>query len=173
MPYEGKTGVVIPVPEADALLASVAARFAGVVREGVPAHVSVQYPFVAVGQLDDRVIASLSELFAVQKPIPVTFAECRRSGGFVYLCPDPAEDLAKLTAQLREQWPDVAFPAGADDEVGQHLTVAMRASEQAAEAIEQQVIAALPIPAELREAWLVAFESRWTLRGRFEFAADD
>ncbi|HVE96684.1 MAG TPA: hypothetical protein VNA67_06860 [Pseudonocardiaceae bacterium] len=46
---------MIPVSAADALLASVKARYPGAVREGVPAHVSLLYPFVAVAELDERV----------------------------------------------------------------------------------------------------------------------
>ena len=171
MPYEGKTGVVIPVPAVDSLLASVAARFPGVVREGVPAHLSVQYPFVAAGELDDGVAGALAKVFAEQQPMPVTFTECRRRGGFVYLVPDPIDGLAKLTAQIRHRWPEVAPPEGLDDEVGPHVTVAMRASDQAADTIEQETITALPISTELAEAWLVAFDGRWVLRERFEFGA--
>jgi hypothetical protein len=35
--------------------------------------------------------------------------------------------------------------------------------------IAQEMTAELPIRAELREAWLLAFEGQWTLRGRFKF----
>lgn len=171
MPYEGQTGLVIPVPAADALLASVAARFPGVVREGVPSHVSVQYPFIAAGELDNQVTGTLAELFAGQRPMSVTFAECRRRGGFVYLRPDPVDGPAELMAQVRRLWPDLASPDGLDDEVGPHVTVAMRASEEAAETIEREAVAALPISAALTEAWLVAFDGRWVLRERFEFGA--
>lgn len=170
MPYEGQTGLVIPVPAADALLASVAARFPGVVREGVPSHVSVQYPFIAAGELDDQVTGTLAELFAGQRPISVTFAECCRRGGFVYLRPDPIDAPAELMAQVRRRWPDLASLDG-HDEVGPHVTVAMRASVEVAETIEREAVAALPISAELTEAWLVAFDGRWMLRERFEFGA--
>jgi hypothetical protein len=57
-------------------------------------------------------------------------------------------------------------------DVEPHLTVAMRCSEETAVRIEQEVTAELPISAELREAWLVAFEGQWTLRGRFGFSSD-
>ncbi|MDQ3887301.1 MAG: 2'-5' RNA ligase family protein [Actinomycetota bacterium] len=171
MPYEGQTGVAIPVPAANALLASVAGRFPGVVREGVLAHVSVQYPFVTAGELGDRVTIILAELFAGQPPISVTFAQCRRRGGFVYLPPDPIDEVAHLTAQLRQRWPHVVPDAGVDDELGPHLTVAMRASEETAKTIEREVVETLPISTELAEAWLVAFDGKWVLRERFEFGA--
>jgi 2'-5' RNA ligase superfamily len=169
MPSEGQTALAIPVPAADPLLASVAARFPGVVREGVPSHVSVQYPFLAASELDGEVIGALSELFGGQRPIPVTFATCHRLGGFVYVRPNPIDGLAELAVRVRQRWPEVAPPEGWDGEVGPHLTVAMRASEQTADTIEREVATALPISAELREAWLVTFDGRWALREQFEF----
>lgn len=171
MPSDGQTGVVIPVPAADALLASVATQFPGVVREGVPAHLSVQYPFLAADELDQRVTETLSELFAPQRPIRVTFAECGRRGGFVYVRPDSTEELTQLSGALRQRWPQVLRCADSDDDVGPHVTIAMHASEDVARTVEQQVIAALPISAELGEAWLVAFEGRWVLRHRYQFGA--
>jgi hypothetical protein len=60
---------------------------------------------------------------------------------------------------------------GVYGEVEPHVTVAMRASEETAMTIEQEVTEQLPISAALREVWLVAFEGRWTLRGRCEFGA--
>lgn len=171
MPEEGRSGLVIPVPAVDGLLASVAARFPGVVREGVPSHVSLQYPFIAAGELDDQVTGTLAELFAGQPPMPATFAECRRRGGFVYLRPDPIDALAELTNRVRRHWPAPASLDGSDDEVGPHLTIAMGASETVAETIERETVAAVPISAELTEAWLVAFDGRWVLRERFEFGA--
>ena len=78
MPTNGQTGLVIPVPAADALLASVGARYPGTVREGVPAHVSLLYPFVAATELDEGVTSALGELLAEQAPMPVQFAECYR-----------------------------------------------------------------------------------------------
>ncbi|MBV8541256.1 MAG: hypothetical protein JO063_14920 [Pseudonocardiales bacterium] len=54
-------------------------------------------------------------------------------------------------------------------DVEPHVTVTMGASEEAAVTIERKVTAALSISAELREAWLVAFDGLWRVRGRFEF----
>jgi hypothetical protein len=58
---------------------------------------------------------------------------------------------------------------GAYRDVEPHVTIAMRCSEQLAVRIEQEVTAELPIHAELREAWLLAYEGQWMLRYRFEF----
>ncbi|MGH3366947.1 MAG: 2'-5' RNA ligase family protein [Nocardioidaceae bacterium] len=162
---------MIPVPAADGLLASVGARYPGTVREGVPAHVSLLYPFVAAAQLNESVTSALGELFADQAPIPVQFADCYRRSGFVALRPDPIDGLTKLINQTRRRWPDVVPYEGLYGDVEPHVTVTLRASEETAVTIEREVTTELPISAELREAWLVAFEGRWSLRGRFEFGA--
>ena len=171
MPTHGQTGLVIPVPAADALLAAVGARYPGTVREGVPAHLSLLYPFVAAAELDDRTISTVSDLLAGQAPMPVQFAECYRHDGFVALRPDTIDGLKELMSKTYLQWPDVVPYEGAYQDVEPHLTVAMHCSDETAVRIEQEVTAQLPISAELREAWLVVFEGKWALRGRFGFGA--
>ncbi|MFN2479171.1 MAG: hypothetical protein ABR615_08375 [Pseudonocardiaceae bacterium] len=96
MPAHGQTGLVIPVPAADALLASVGTRYPGTVRDGVPAHVSLLYPFVVAAELDERVTTALHELFFEQVPIAVEFVECYRRGGFMALRPESSEGLTEL-----------------------------------------------------------------------------
>jgi hypothetical protein len=169
MATQGQTGLVIPVPGADALLGSVGARYPGTVRAGLPAHVSLLYPFVVVAELDERVTTALHELFVEQVSIPVDFVECYRRGGFVALRPDPSDGLTELLSKTHRRWPDVVPYAGVYRDLEPHLTVAMGCSEQMAMRIEQEVTAELPICAELREAWLLAFEGQWKLRDRFEF----
>jgi hypothetical protein len=130
MPVEGQTGLVVPVPTADALLGLVESRHPGTVREGVPAHVSLLYPFVAAAELDEQVIRALSELVVGHEPMPVEFAECYRRGGFVALRPDPIERLTELTRKACERWPDLVPYEGLYGDVEPHVTVALRASEE-------------------------------------------
>lgn len=129
-------------------------------------------PFVAATELDERVTSALGELLAEQAPMRVQFAECYHHDRFVALRPDPIDGLKELVGKTHLQWPDVVPYEGIYGDVEPHLTVAMRCSEETAGTIEQEVTAQLPISAELREAWLVAFERQWTLRGRFKFGAD-
>lgn len=171
MPRNGQTALVIPVPAADALLASVGVGYPETVREGVPAHVSLLYPFVPAAELDERVIKALGELLAEQGPMLVEFGECYHRGGFVAVRPDPLEGLTELVSTVRRRWPQVVPYEGRYGDVEPHVTLAVDASEETAVRIEQEVSAQLPISAELRKAWLVAFEDRWRVRGRWELSA--
>ena len=171
MGMEGRTGVIIPVPSADPLLTTLGQRHPGAVREGVPAHVSVLYPFVPAEELDADVERVLADIGQVTSSTEVTFEQCRRVGNFVYSPPDPPADVNRLIAAVRGHWPDVLPYGGAVEDVGPHLTIAMRTTEQTAAAIEGEVAEELPIAAQLREMWLVVFADGWRVRRRFSFAA--
>lgn len=113
--------------------------------------------------------SALHELFVEQVPIPIDFVECYRRGGFVALRPESSDGLKELMTRTWCRWPDVVPYEGVFGDVEPHVTVATRCSEQTAARIKQEVTAELPICAELREAWLLAFEGQWILRDRFEF----
>lgn len=171
MAYAGQTGVIIPVPEAQPLLAAVAERYPEAVRSGVPAHLSLLYPFLPADALDEHVLDELRKIFAGQVPTPVKFAACYRSGGFVALRPEPVEGVGALAGAVQSRWPDVVPYEGLHD-ADPHVTVALHTTEQRAADIERDLVPEwVPLSAELREAWLVVFDGQWQLRSRFSFAS--
>lgn len=157
------------MPAVDGLLASVADRYPDAVRHGVPAHISVLYPFLAAHRVDGDVISTLRGIFSPAPAIPVTFDLCHRDSGFVFLPPSPADPLNVLTDDVRQAWPDVVPYDGVYGEVDPHLTIAMRTTVASAESIQREVTGHLPISAELREAWLVGYDGSWSVRERFSF----
>lgn len=172
MPREGATALVVPVPEADPLLAAVAARFPDAVRP-LPAHVTLLYPFLPADALDDQVLAALDEVFADRPPMSVEFTECRRSTGFAALLPDPVDGLSALVGDLRRRWPELLpYDGRFGTDVDLHVTVALNTAEATAEAVAREIVPEYtPIRAELREAWLIALQDQWQLRKRFELTA--
>lgn len=172
MPKEGATALVVPLPEADPLLAAVAARFPDAVRP-LPAHVTLLYPFLPADALDDQVLADLDEVFTDRPPLRVEFAECRRADGFAALLPDPAEGLSALVGELRRRWPELLpYDGRFGADVDLHLTVALNTAEATAEAVAREIVPEFtPIRSELREAWLIALQGQWQLRRRFAFTA--
>lgn len=172
MPKQRQTAVVIPVPDAEPLLTAVTRHYPEAVRGGVPAHVSLLYPFVPADQLDTQVIARLSGLFDAQPVISTTFRTIGRHDGFVCLRPDPPTMLDGVTTTIRQTWPSLTPYNGRYGDVAAHLTVAIHTSSARAAEIERTLLPTyLPVEAELREAWLVVFDQRWSLRKRFEFGA--
>src|SRR5215831_5332630 len=87
----GETALIVPVPAAEPLVGPWRSRFdAAAVAGGVPAHVTVIYPFLDRGLLDDGVLGELAEVFARQRAFEARLARCGRFPGVLYLAPEPA-----------------------------------------------------------------------------------
>ncbi|GAB2673624.1 2'-5' RNA ligase family protein [Saccharopolyspora gloriosae] len=161
------------MPGADALLRAVGERFPGAVRAGFPAHITVLHPFLPLSDVDDEVVAELAAMFARRGPLRVEFAvsEQRRhfDEGFVALLLEPDGPLRELTAELGARW-DLRPYGGAYGEPDPHVTVALDVAPEQAGLIAEQAAGALPPPADLDEAWLVAFDGTWSLRARLPLA---
>ncbi|MFR9731153.1 2'-5' RNA ligase family protein [Saccharopolyspora sp. MS10] len=167
MPALGTTAVVLPVPGADPLLRSVAARFPGAVREGFPAHITILYPFLPASEVDEEVVAELAAILARCRPQRVAFTAStdprHLAEGFVALRPEPDGELRGLTAEVGGRWGLRPY-GGAYGEAEPHLTVALEVAPERARAIVADLVP--PPPAELAEAWLVRFDDGWSLRAR-------
>src|SRR5665811_471565 len=62
-PPPTQTAVIVPVPAADSLVDEHRRHLDVAASWGVPAHVSVLYPFVEPAQVDDQLIATLATVF--------------------------------------------------------------------------------------------------------------
>ncbi|MDO8484342.1 MAG: 2'-5' RNA ligase family protein [Candidatus Limnocylindrales bacterium] len=91
---------------------------------GVPAHVTLLFPFLPVAQLEPHVRWELAEIAGGIAPFEVRFADVGRFPGVVYLRPEPAAPFARLTASIVAQFPDYPPYGGAYLEVVPHLTLA-------------------------------------------------
>lgn len=91
---------------------------------GVPAHVTVLFPFAPVEQIDTAMRGRLRELFAAHRGFEVEFRETRWFGDIVlWLAPaDPAPFIA-LTRDVVAAFPAWPPYEGSFDEVIPHLTI--------------------------------------------------
>ena len=96
-------------------------RAAGV---GVPAHVTILYPFIAPADLDPAVRRVLAHLAAAVEPFDVRFRRVGRFPGSVYAAPEPSLPFVGLTEAVVARFPDFPPYGGAFDEIIPHLTVA-------------------------------------------------
>ena len=92
-------------------------------RVGVPAHVTILFPFLAAGDLGPVVRRELAAIALAREPFEVRFARVGRFPGVVYLAPEPSAPFADLTASVVARYPDFQPYGGAFDEVIPHLTV--------------------------------------------------
>jgi hypothetical protein len=150
-----ETALVILVPEAEALVAAHRRRHDPSAAVGVPAHVTVLYPFRSViDGIADAVVAGLA---ADVPAFDVTFASLARfPGEVVHLAPDPAEPFLRLMAAAFASFPDCPPYGGAIPDPVPHLTVADGVDATTAAALDIAIGPGLPITSRVERLTLIA-----------------
>jgi 2'-5' RNA ligase len=141
----GQTALVVKVPEAEPVVSRWRERFDPSAVHGVPAHVTVLYPFLDHSRIDDRILGELRELFAGHASFEVRFSRCGRFPGVLYLAPKPDGPFTTLTESVVERWPEAPPYRGRFAEVIPHLTVADGADASTHDSIEADVVERLPV----------------------------
>jgi 2'-5' RNA ligase len=157
-----RTALIIAVPEAEAVVGDWRERYDNA-SLGIPAHVTLLFPFVPTEQADDTLLAELRELFAAQPAFSFSLPRVARFPDVAWLAPEPATPFRRLTDLIYSRYPDHPPYEGIHDEVIPHLTVGVGDATLQDE-IEAALTPHLPIDAEAREvALLVENESgHWT-----------
>jgi len=150
-----ETALIVTVPEADPLVAVHRRRFDSGAIRGVPAHVTVLYPFMPVTTIDDDVLDDLRRLFATRLPFGVRFAVTRWLGErVVTLAPEPEHPFRDLTTAVADRWPDYPPYEGAFDDVVPHLTLGDFGDTDQLRIAVDEVVTGLPIETEVFEVAL-------------------
>lgn len=148
--------LLVPIPEADPVTAPYWPAWQPPKARGVPAHVSILFPFLRRRALTADALGRIADAAAAVSPFTVRF---RRTGRFehtVFLVPEPALPFAELTRQIHERFPDCPPYRGAHGTVlSPHLTVLTCADESALAKTEQEVRRSLPLRSRIRELWLM------------------
>lgn len=138
---EAESAVLVPCPRAERVVEAWRTRLDPSCGRGVPAHVTLLYPFVSPPDIDAEVLQRLGEVAGGAQAFEFSLAAVRwfREQA-VYLAPEPVEPFQRLTGALVEAFPGYPPYGGVHDHVVHHLTVgdaaAVRDMRQAAEALE-------------------------------------
>jgi 2'-5' RNA ligase len=134
---------------------------------GVPAHVTILFPFLAPGDLVPAARRDLAAIAAANQPFEVTFASVGRFPNVVYLAPDPAVPFVRMTDAVVERFPNHPPYDGAFDHVIPHLTITESVSAPLDE-IEREAARLLPIHHRITtlEVLIEGAEGRWRSRWR-------
>jgi 2'-5' RNA ligase len=167
-----ETGLIVPVPEVEGLVLPYRQLFDPSAPEGMPAHITLLYPFKPPEQIEQADREALRAVFASAAPFRLTFHETRRFPGVLYLAPEPEEPLRGLTQKIWHRFPGFPPYAGAFPEAVPHLTVAQLADEtqlqMVAEEFGRLCATRLPIHAHVREARLMTTLGRgWQTAQKF------
>ncbi|HEU4540964.1 MAG TPA: 2'-5' RNA ligase family protein [Jiangellaceae bacterium] len=145
-----ESAVLVVVPPAEPAVARHRRRFDLAAGWGVPAHVTVLYPFVPPPAIDERVLERLGRAVAA---VPRFRAELPRTGWFgtdvLWLAPVPASSFRSLMTSVWQAFPECPPYGGQLDDVMPHLTVGHDAPVNELQAAELDVLAHLPIRLEV------------------------
>ncbi len=165
-----ESALIVPVPESEPVVKDLRVRYDPAASAGVPAHITVLYPFLAPAELDDSILAELKALFSGIDSFPFNLSGIGRFPDVIYLTPDPPNPFVRLTAAIATRWPETPPYGGAHDEIVPHLTVAHTPDVSVAEEVRRTTEPSLPVVCTARRVWLMTSrDGRWTLRGRFPF----
>lgn len=160
----GTTALVAVVPEAEKVVGEARKRYDPAAAEGVPAHLTVLYPFLPAERIDEGVRAALGQLFAGHEPFEVRFPRFGRFPDLLWLAPEPDGPARALTAAVVARWPEAPPYGGAFGDPAPHLTVAQGQSSEVYAAVEAECAGALALlRTRIAEVRLVVFDgARWT-----------
>jgi 2'-5' RNA ligase len=141
--------------------------------DGVPAHITLIYPFMPPSELKDDVRRRVEEIVAAEPSFTFVLGEVRRWPTVVYLAPEPDVPFRRLTQALAAAFPAYPPYEGVHEEVIPHLTVAADVPDDYYAAAEHALPAFLPVRDVAREAWLIGHtpELSWHTLWRLPFGA--
>ena len=168
----GDTALVFLVPETESVVRSWRTAHDPSAAEGMPAHITVLYPFIAEGDLNDHTLKEIATICDERRPIAVCFKEFGRFPRVLWLKPHGTSCLELIT-QIRNRWPE-CLPYGRSNlEVIPHLTVTDGASEQIVAQAQADIAPHLPLEALISTIALMAFDgNRWVCRQEFALSRE-
>lgn len=174
-----ESAVIIPVLQADGLLRRWRAGWEPPAPVGIPACITLAYPFLRPEELGPATLRDLAGIFGTTAPINARLAGVVRRPGAVHLEVDPPEVFEALAQRVEDAFPQSRAPRGGT--LVPHLTALRHADPAVLGEAATEIAALLPRDVAIAEAWLVqaagakrawivageAGAERWTLRMRF------
>ena len=119
----------VSVPEAEPWVKDLRERYDPTAAVGVPAHITVLFPFVPPDLLIDDDLARATETFQRFRPFEFRLEQIDRFPESLYLVPEPDEPFILLTEAIVREFPEYPPYGGKFTEIVPHLTVANRSAE--------------------------------------------
>jgi 2'-5' RNA ligase len=166
---KGASALVVPVPAAEPLVRRWRERDDPSAAAGMPAHVTILYPFIRARAIDAAVERELAAVVGRFAAFDFRLERFGRFPGVLYLAPEPGAPFVEVTRAIAERWPAYQPYGGAFSEIVPHLTIA--AGEEPAGA-EQELEPQLPVAARAEEVWLMTKPWRrdWRVRLKLPLA---
>jgi 2'-5' RNA ligase len=172
---EIESALMVVVPEAEPLVKPFRDRYDPSAAAGVPAHITLLYPFKHPDEIDRVVLDDLGRSFRRCAPFGFSLALIRRfPDAVLYLAPEPDEPFRALTQAIWDRYPETPPYGGKWPDIVPHLSVAWVGNAQQLDRISDDFATAaqgkLPIRATATGVVLMEKRSgRWLTRATFGF----
>ncbi|GAA0962440.1 2'-5' RNA ligase family protein [Virgisporangium aurantiacum] len=151
------TALIVAVPEAEPAVGRFRATLDRAAGWGVPAHVTVLFPFLPPGRITESEVAVVREAVATVPRFEVTFTRTAWFGtDLLWLAPEPDDGFRALTAAVWRRFPDTPPYAGKHGDAVPHLTVGHDRPLTLLRAAADEIATHLPIPAAVDTVLLIA-----------------
>ena len=151
--------LVVLVPEAEALVKPCRDKHDPSAAAGMPAHVTLLYPFLAPNRITAAVLDELRFCLTRFPAFGFTFGDIGRFPGVFYLAPEPDDPFRALTMAIWNRYPETPPYGGRHADIIPHLSVAQLDDEGqldlVAEAFRQEAAGQLPIRGRASEVALM------------------
>lgn len=152
-----ESALIVPVPAVEPVVGPWRKALDPACEWGVPAHITVLYPFVPPAEIDQRVLDRLRQVLEAAPAFAFRLVEVEWFGDEVaWVRPEPKPAFLDLTARVGQAWPEHPPYEGAHAEVIPHLTICQGADPDDMAAAAAAVDARLPIEAEADRVLLMA-----------------
>ncbi|MDE2487390.1 MAG: 2'-5' RNA ligase family protein [Alphaproteobacteria bacterium] len=166
------SGLVLLTPQLDAAIGDIRQRRDPAARQGMPAHVTVLYPFMDPVQIGPSQRGRLAEVIRGFAGFDLTFSRIGRFPEVLWIAPEPEAAILALVQAICAAFPDFAPYGGQFETVIPHVTVAMGEGLDLG-ALEPQVRSRLAPPVVQRVDGVSLFTTvrrRWREVDRFLLA---
>ncbi|WP_426405175.1 2'-5' RNA ligase family protein [Streptomyces sp. R-07] len=154
--------------EAEPLVEHWRRRFDASAAAGIPAHVTVLFPFLDIDLISAEVIGDLTALIAGHGPFTVRFDECGRFPDVLYLAPTPDQPFRALTESIAARWQEAPPYGGQFAEIIPHLTVAHEQPPRVLDEVEAALATRLPVLATISSVGLFVSDGHsWRRHAEF------
>ncbi|OIQ80368.1 hypothetical protein GALL_378790 [mine drainage metagenome] len=142
------SAIIIKVPEVEHIVGRHRRALDPSAEWGVPAHVTLLYPFLHPSAIDANALKRLTEVVARHREFDVQFRQTKWFGEEVlWLSPEPDLQFRRLTRDLVATFPETSPYGGAILDPTPHLTVADGANLREMRAVESTLSKHLPVSA--------------------------
>lgn len=159
--------LVVLVPPAEGLVEPYRRRYDPSAGAGMPAHITINYPFQPSGVDQPGFEGGLQTLFSAFPAFEMRLARVERFPDVLYLAPQPVRPFQDLIQHVADRYPESPPYGGVFDQVIPHLTVADVKDPAELDPIAERFLRAahnvLPLRMHVDTVWLMDNRTgRWS-----------